>query len=163
MTLQSIPTNSPSYDPPTFLVACFQFRNPSNDGCGLSESGLLDMTFHGRKILNLRSGVNYSFPAFRLRVGRGARPRAEYRIVSSFILSSTPPKPIIHSIPDFSKMAPSPLQQRKTHNTLLFQKLLNLRDGASPFTLVLDSLEQGSGSVVREFVRRAKVCASYFF
>lgn len=56
-----------------------------------------------------------------------------------------------------SKMAPSPLQQRRTHNTLLLQKLLNLRDGASPFTLLLDSLEQSSGSVVREFVRRAKV------
>jgi elongator complex protein 5 len=54
-------------------------------------------------------------------------------------------------------MAPSPLQQRKTHNTLLFQKLLNLRDGASPFTLVLDTLEQGGGCVVKEFVRRAKV------
>ncbi|CAG8974835.1 hypothetical protein HYALB_00000450 [Hymenoscyphus albidus] len=54
-------------------------------------------------------------------------------------------------------MAPSPLQQRKTHNTLLFQKLLNLRDGASPFTLLLDNLEQRSGGVVREFVRRAKI------
>jgi hypothetical protein len=56
-------------------------------------------------------------------------------------------------------MAPSPLQQRRTHNTLLFQKLLNLRDGASPFTLVLDTLEQSGGPVVREFARRAKVCA----
>jgi hypothetical protein len=55
-------------------------------------------------------------------------------------------------------MAPSPLQQRRTHNILLFQKLLNLRDGASPFTLVLDTLEQGAGPVVREFARRAKVC-----
>jgi hypothetical protein len=55
------------------------------------------------------------------------------------------------------RMAPSPLQQRRTHNTLMFQKLLNLRDGASPFTLVLDSLEQSGGPVVREFARRAKV------
>ena len=54
-------------------------------------------------------------------------------------------------------MAPSPLQQRRTHNTLLFQKLLNLRDGASPFTLVLETLEQSGGPVVREFGRRAKV------
>ena len=54
-------------------------------------------------------------------------------------------------------MAPSPLQQRRTHNTLLFQKLLNLRDGASPFTLVLDTLEQSGAPVVREFVRRAQV------
>ncbi len=58
-------------------------------------------------------------------------------------------------------MAPSPLQQRRTHNTLLFQKLLNLRDGASPFTLILDTLEQDGGDVVREFVRRRKVCFSY--
>jgi len=56
------------------------------------------------------------------------------------------------------KMAPSPLQQRRTHNTLLFQKLLNLRDGASPFTLVLDTLEQSGGAVVREFAGRAQVC-----
>ena len=55
-------------------------------------------------------------------------------------------------------MAPSPLQQRRTHNTLLFQKLLNLRDGASPFTLVLDTLEQSGRPVVREFAKRAKVC-----
>lgn len=55
------------------------------------------------------------------------------------------------------KMAPSPLQQRRTHNTLLFQKLLNLREGASPFTLILDTLEQSGGPVVREFARRAKV------
>ncbi|KAL3427007.1 histone acetylation protein 2 [Phlyctema vagabunda] len=40
-------------------------------------------------------------------------------------------------------MAPTPLQHRRTHNTLLFQKLLNQRDGASPFTLILDTLEQG--------------------
>ncbi|TVY25605.1 Elongator complex protein [Lachnellula hyalina] len=57
-------------------------------------------------------------------------------------------------------MAPSPLQQRRTHNTLLFQKLLSLRDGASPFTLVLDTLEQGGGCVVMEFVRRAKISKS---
>ncbi|TVY18832.1 Elongator complex protein 5 [Lachnellula arida] len=57
-------------------------------------------------------------------------------------------------------MAPSPLQQRRTHNTLLFQKLLSLRDGASPFTLVLDTLEQGGGCVVKEFVTRAKISKS---
>jgi elongator complex protein 5 len=56
-------------------------------------------------------------------------------------------------------MPPTPLQQRRTHNTLLFQKLLNLRDGASPFTLVLDTLEQSGRPLVSEFVQRAKVCA----
>ena len=59
-------------------------------------------------------------------------------------------------------MAPSPLQQRRTHNTLLFQKLLNLRDGASPLTLVLDSLEQSGRLVVREFWRRALVSLGGF-
>ncbi|KUJ11609.1 uncharacterized protein LY89DRAFT_674186 [Mollisia scopiformis] len=57
-------------------------------------------------------------------------------------------------------MAPSPLQQRRTQNTLLFQKLLNLREGASPFTLVLDTLEQSGWPVVREFARRAKISKS---
>ncbi|RDW89206.1 hypothetical protein BP6252_01238 [Coleophoma cylindrospora] len=57
-------------------------------------------------------------------------------------------------------MAPTPLQHRRTHNTLLLQKLLNLRDGASPFTLVLDSLEQGGAAVIREFVGRAKISKS---
>jgi hypothetical protein len=59
------------------------------------------------------------------------------------------------------EMAPSPLQQRRTHNTLLFQKLLNLREhGTSPFTLVLDSLEQSGGPLIREFARRGKVRVS---
>lgn len=55
------------------------------------------------------------------------------------------------------RMAPTPLQHRRTHNTLLLQKLLNLRDGASPFTLVLDSLEQGGAVIIAEFKGRAKV------
>ncbi|PQE21589.1 histone acetylation 2 protein [Rutstroemia sp. NJR-2017a WRK4] len=57
-------------------------------------------------------------------------------------------------------MAPTPLQQRRTHNTLLFQKLLNLRDGASPFTLVLDTLEQSGAPIVKEFWRRALISKS---
>ncbi|KAG9243766.1 Elongator complex protein 5 [Calycina marina] len=54
-------------------------------------------------------------------------------------------------------MAPPPSQQRRTHNTLLFQRLLNLRDGASPFTLVLDTLEESGASLIGEFARRAKI------
>ncbi|KFY52829.1 hypothetical protein V496_08115 [Pseudogymnoascus sp. VKM F-4515 (FW-2607)] len=57
-------------------------------------------------------------------------------------------------------MAPSAIAQRRTHNLLLFQKLLNLRDGASPFTLLLDTLEQPSQPVVREFITRAKIAKS---
>ena len=60
-------------------------------------------------------------------------------------------------------MAPTPLQQRQTHNTLLFQKLLSLREGASPFTLILDTLEQSGRAVVREFVLRGKVGVEFFF
>ncbi|EFQ27861.1 histone acetylation protein 2 [Colletotrichum graminicola M1.001] len=54
-------------------------------------------------------------------------------------------------------MAPSAENHSRSHSLLLFQKLLNLRDGASPLTLVLDSLEQGAAPVLREFVSRAKV------
>lgn len=54
-------------------------------------------------------------------------------------------------------MAPSLVAQRRTHNLLLFQKLLNLRDGASPFTLILDHLEQSAQPAVEEFISRAKV------
>ncbi|KAF9881134.1 killer toxin sensitivity protein [Colletotrichum karsti] len=54
-------------------------------------------------------------------------------------------------------MAPSAENHSRSHSLLLFQKLLNLRDSASPLTLVLDSLEQSAAPVVREFVSRAKV------
>lgn len=56
-----------------------------------------------------------------------------------------------------TNMAPSALVQRRTHNLLLFQKLLNLRDGASPFTLLLDTVDQSAKPVVKEFMTRAKV------
>ncbi|RYP79961.1 hypothetical protein DL770_006436 [Monosporascus sp. CRB-9-2] len=48
----------------------------------------------------------------------------------------------------------------RSHALLLLQKLLNLRDSASPLTLVLDSLEQSSGPVIREFMLRAKASLS---
>ncbi|KAK1655432.1 histone acetylation protein 2 [Colletotrichum phormii] len=54
-------------------------------------------------------------------------------------------------------MAPSAENHSRSHSLLLFQKLLNLRDGASPLTLVLDSLEQSAAPVFRELVSRAKV------
>lgn len=60
-------------------------------------------------------------------------------------------------------MAPSVLAQRRTHNLLLFQKLLNLRDGASPFTLLLDTLEQSALPVAHEFMTQAKVSAMCTF
>jgi elongator complex protein 5 len=46
---------------------------------------------------------------------------------------------------------------RRTHNLLLVSKILNLRDTASPLTLLLDSLEQSAKPLVKEYIRRAKV------
>ena len=54
-------------------------------------------------------------------------------------------------------MPASAQSHARSHALLLLQKLLNLRDGASPLTLVLDSLEQSGRPVVREFMARAKV------
>ncbi|EJT74030.1 hypothetical protein GGTG_07879 [Gaeumannomyces tritici R3-111a-1] len=54
-------------------------------------------------------------------------------------------------------MAPSAQAHRRSHSLLLLQKLLNLRDGASPLTLVLDSLEQAAAPLMREFTSRAKI------
>ncbi|KAJ5980120.1 Histone acetylation protein 2 [Penicillium waksmanii] len=54
-------------------------------------------------------------------------------------------------------MAPINLSHRRTHNLLLISKLLNLRDTASPFTLLLDSLEQPATPLLKEYIRRAKL------
>ncbi|KAI1490346.1 histone acetylation protein 2 [Biscogniauxia mediterranea] len=51
-------------------------------------------------------------------------------------------------------------QHARSHALLLLQKLLNLRDSASPLTLVLDTLEQSAKPVVREFMTRAKISKS---
>ncbi|KAI9742069.1 MAG: hypothetical protein M1834_000459 [Cirrosporium novae-zelandiae] len=51
-------------------------------------------------------------------------------------------------------MVPSSLAQRRTHNLLLFSNLLDLRDNSSPFTLILDSLEQSGKPLVGEFFRK---------
>ncbi|MCJ1385113.1 hypothetical protein MMC17_008232 [Xylographa soralifera] len=51
---------------------------------------------------------------------------------------------------------PSPaLHHRRTHNLLLIQRLLSLHPGASPFTLILDSLEQSGKPLIEEYIRRA--------
>jgi elongator complex protein 5 len=57
-------------------------------------------------------------------------------------------------------MPPTALQHRRTHNLLLINKLLNQRDAGSPFTLVLDNLEQSAKPLVAEYAYRAKVRAS---
>ncbi|TGJ81968.1 hypothetical protein E0Z10_g6810 [Xylaria hypoxylon] len=45
----------------------------------------------------------------------------------------------------------------RSHALLLLQKLLNLRDSASPLTLVLDALEQSGKPILREFMSRAQI------
>ncbi|KAK1760767.1 Elongator complex protein 5 [Echria macrotheca] len=57
-------------------------------------------------------------------------------------------------------MAPSAQAHQRSHSLLLLQKLLSLRDSASPLTLILDTLEQGAGPLVREFIVRAKLARS---
>ncbi|KAG6038358.1 hypothetical protein E4U41_004272 [Claviceps citrina] len=54
-------------------------------------------------------------------------------------------------------MAPENPIHSRSHSLLLLQKLLNLRDAASPLTLVLDSLEQPVEPVLGAFVTRAKI------
>lgn len=55
-------------------------------------------------------------------------------------------------------MSDRALQHRRVHNLLLIQKLLASRDASSPFTLVLDSVEQSAGPLVRHYIHHAKVC-----
>ena len=50
------------------------------------------------------------------------------------------------------------LDHRRTHNLLLISRLLSLRDNASPFTLLLDTLSQSAKPVLREYISRAAVC-----
>jgi elongator complex protein 5 len=54
-------------------------------------------------------------------------------------------------------MGPAGLSHRRTHNLLLISKLLNQRDHASPFTLVLDTLEQPAQPLLREYLRRSRL------
>ncbi|KAK2747092.1 hypothetical protein FQN57_002347 [Myotisia sp. PD_48] len=51
----------------------------------------------------------------------------------------------------------SSVAHRRTHNLLLISKLLNLREGATPLTLILDTLEQPAAPLLREYIRRAKL------
>ncbi|EFQ97261.1 hypothetical protein MGYG_00302 [Nannizzia gypsea CBS 118893] len=54
-------------------------------------------------------------------------------------------------------MAPNDVSHRRTHNLLLISKLLNLREGAAPLTLVQDSLEQSAAPLLKEYIRRTKL------
>lgn len=48
------------------------------------------------------------------------------------------------------------LQHRRVHNLLLIQKLLSLRGELSPFTLILDSVEQSARSLIEHYIHNAK-------
>ena len=49
------------------------------------------------------------------------------------------------------------LQHRRVHNLLLIQKLLGLRGDSSPFTMVLDTVEQSAKPLIRHYINNAKV------
>ncbi len=52
--------------------------------------------------------------------------------------------------------------RRRRHDLLLISRLFDLRQQASPFTLILDTLEQSGRGLVDVFVERANVsCVSY--
>jgi len=54
-------------------------------------------------------------------------------------------------------MADRVLQHRRVHNLLLIQKLLGLRGDSSPFTLILDTVEQSARSLLEHYIQNAKV------
>ena len=54
-------------------------------------------------------------------------------------------------------MAERALHHRRVHHLLLFQKLLGLREGSSPFTLILDTIEQPAKPLLRYFIHTAQV------
>jgi len=56
-----------------------------------------------------------------------------------------------------TKMPSELSQSRRTQSKLLVSKLLDSRDSASPFTLIIDSLEQSARPLWQEYIRRAKV------
>lgn len=54
-------------------------------------------------------------------------------------------------------MGSDPLHRRREHNLLLLSKLFDIRQRASPFTVIFDSLEQTGRPLVRAFIQRANV------
>ena len=54
------------------------------------------------------------------------------------------------------------LQHRRLHNLLLIQKLLSGRGDSSPFTLVLDTIEQSAKPLISRYIHNAKAGISRF-
>ncbi|MDI1492511.1 MAG: hypothetical protein OHK93_003725 [Ramalina farinacea] len=48
------------------------------------------------------------------------------------------------------------IYHRRTHNLLLLQNLLSLREGSSPFTLVHDTIEQTAKPLISRYIHNAK-------
>ena len=82
-------------------------------------------------------------------------PLPPWRFPFSFFILLGPEHGFSHL--SYRSMAPSAQSHGRSHSLLLVQKLFNLRDGASPLTLVLDHLEQNAAPLLREFTGRAKV------
>ncbi|KAL8707158.1 MAG: hypothetical protein Q9220_007770 [cf. Caloplaca sp. 1 TL-2023] len=53
------------------------------------------------------------------------------------------------------------LARERAYNTLLLQKILSFRSETSPFTLVLDSVEQSANGLVRSIIRGCEISKTY--
>ena len=62
----------------------------------------------------------------------------------------------------YKTMTDRTLQHRRVHNLLLIQKLLSVRGDSSPFTLVLDTIEQTAKPLISHYIHNAKVGCSGF-
>lgn len=56
-----------------------------------------------------------------------------------------------------AEMTDRVLQHRRVHNLLLIQNLLAVKGNASPFTLILDSVEQSAKPLIAHYINNAKV------
>ncbi|KAF4984236.1 hypothetical protein FZEAL_524 [Fusarium zealandicum] len=80
------------------------------------------------------------------------------QLKGSTIAADVDAQPILRrALRQIGSMAPTSNIHARSHSLLLLQKLLNLRDGASPLTLVIDNLEQSARPILGEFVSRAKI------
>lgn len=79
------------------------------------------------------------------------------------VLQAAPPCAALDEEPRHPTLlmsAKASVDHRRTHNLLLISRLLSLRDAASPFTLVLDSLSQSARPLLREYIQRAQKVSS---
>ena len=60
-----------------------------------------------------------------------------------------------------NKMSDRALQHRRIHNLFLIQKLFSGKSDASPFTLVLDSVEQSAKPLIDHYINNARVSSPH--